>query len=112
MRPGTNKSLKSNIQKRHEVARTIRQMYGGGGGGWHKASVSDCLPLVAPIGFSPLLILTLGGGGLRQGFTRCCHQQHDDARQIAVGCFGVRLVASPSRRHLQRGLKAKGPNET
>ena len=42
----------------------------GGGGGWHKASVSDCLPLAAPIGLSPLLFLTLcgpergcGGGG-------------------------------------------------
>ena len=46
-----------------------------GGGGWHKASVSDCLPLAAPIGLSPLLILTLcgservlvvcgGGGGI------------------------------------------------
>ena len=31
------------------------------GGVWHKASVSDCLPLVAPIGLSPLLILTLCG---------------------------------------------------
>ena len=34
---------------------------GGGGGGWHKASVFDCLPLAAPIGLSPLLILTLCG---------------------------------------------------
>ena len=34
---------------------------GGGGGAWHKASVSDCLPLAAPIGLSPLLILTLCG---------------------------------------------------
>ena len=33
----------------------------GGGGGWHKASVSDCLPLAAPIGLSPLLSLTLCG---------------------------------------------------
>ena len=33
----------------------------GGGGGWHKALVSDCLPLAAPIGLSPLLILTLCG---------------------------------------------------
>ena len=33
----------------------------GGGGGWHKASVSDCLPLAVPIGLSPLLILTLCG---------------------------------------------------
>ena len=32
-----------------------------GGGGWHKALVSDCLPLAAPIGPSPLLILTLCG---------------------------------------------------
>ena len=44
---------------------------GGGGGGWHKASVSDCLPLAAPIGLSPLLSDPLwartcfgwGGGG-------------------------------------------------
>ena len=34
---------------------------GGGGGDWHKASVSDCLPLAAPIGLSPLHILTLCG---------------------------------------------------
>ena len=33
----------------------------GWGGGWHKASVSDCLPLEAPIGLSPLVILTLRG---------------------------------------------------
>ena len=32
-----------------------------GGGNWHKASVSDCLPLAAPVGLSPLLILTLCG---------------------------------------------------
>ena len=35
----------------------------GGGGEWHKASVSDCLPLAAPIGLSPLLILTFCGPG-------------------------------------------------
>ena len=33
----------------------------GGGGVGHKASVSGCLPLAAPIGLSPLLILTLCG---------------------------------------------------
>ena len=38
----------------------------GGGGGWgagvwDKASVSDWLPLAAPVGLSPLLILTLCG---------------------------------------------------
>ena len=38
-----------------------RAVHKGGGGGWHKASVSDCLPLGAPIGLSPLLILTLCG---------------------------------------------------
>ena len=32
-----------------------------GGGGWHKASVSGCLPLAVPIGLSPLLIPTLCG---------------------------------------------------
>ena len=30
-------------------------------GGWHKASVSGCMPLAVPIGLSPLLILTLCG---------------------------------------------------
>ena len=34
---------------------------GRGGGGWHKASGSDCLPLAAPIGLSPPPILTLCG---------------------------------------------------
>ena len=33
----------------------------GAGGGRHKASVLGCLPLAAPIGLSPLLILTLCG---------------------------------------------------
>ena len=53
-------------------------------GGWHKASVSDCLPLAAPIGLSPLHIpnpcgserVLVGGGGgaspaLRQPRTAC-----------------------------------------
>ena len=34
---------------------------GFGGGIWHKASVFGCLPLAAPDGLSPLLILTLCG---------------------------------------------------
>ena len=33
----------------------------GGGGCWHKASVFGCVPLAAPIGLSPLHILTLCG---------------------------------------------------
>ena len=32
-----------------------------GGGGWHEAFASGCLPLGAPIGLSPLLLLTLCG---------------------------------------------------
>ena len=32
-----------------------------GGGGWHKASVFGCLPVAAPMGLAPLLILTLCG---------------------------------------------------
>ena len=32
-----------------------------GTGGWHKASVPDCLPVAAPIGLSPPHILTLRG---------------------------------------------------
>ena len=39
---------------------TNRDVFGGGRG-WHKAWVSVCLHLVAPIGLSPLLILTLCG---------------------------------------------------
>ena len=39
----------------------VRGGGGGSGGGWYKASVSDCLPLAAPIGLSPLHILTLCG---------------------------------------------------
>ena len=50
---------------------------GRGEGVWHKASAFGCLPLAAPIGLSPLLVLTLcgpervlvvrwgGGGGTR-----------------------------------------------
>ena len=45
------------LQKRHQ-----NLMLGGWGGrGWHKVSVLGCLPLAAPIGLSPVLILTLCG---------------------------------------------------
>ena len=40
---------------------TIVALGWGWGWGWHKASVLGCLPLAAPIGLSPLLILTLCG---------------------------------------------------
>ena len=48
--------LSGTLQSAHN-----RMGMGGLGGGWHKASVSDCLPLAAPIGPSPRLILTLCG---------------------------------------------------
>ena len=67
-------SIQSEAPKRHtsslshlagsdlgERPAAARKSARGGGGGWHKASVSDCLPLAAPIGLSPLLILTLCG---------------------------------------------------
>ena len=47
----------------------VRGLWGegvGAGGVWHKAWASGCWPLAAPIGLSPLLILTLcgaAGGG-------------------------------------------------
>ena len=46
---------------RHPVPATgvLRRRIGGGV--WHKASAFGCLPLAAPIGLSPLLILTLCG---------------------------------------------------
>ena len=44
-----------------DLVRGRGHLWGGGGGGWHKASVFSCLPLAAPIGLSPLLILTLCG---------------------------------------------------
>ena len=54
---GAGNDGKGNHSKHAEVGWKRR----AGGGGWHKASVSDCLPLAAPIGLSPLLILTLCG---------------------------------------------------
>ena len=55
-----------------------------GGGGWHKASVSDCLPLAAPIGLSPLCIpilcVVFGGGSapLRAILPRQADGRQDD----------------------------------
>ena len=48
----------------HHTTNQCRGVWGPGGGGgrvWHKASVFGCVPLVAPIGLSALLILTLCG---------------------------------------------------
>ena len=43
------------------VPLSMRPRSRGGGGGWHQAMELVCLPLAAPIGLSPLLILTLCG---------------------------------------------------
>ena len=53
----------------------------GGGGGWHKASVSDCLPLAAPIGLSPLLT----GGGGQEACTRFQSKQHLQTNNTSHG---------------------------
>ena len=74
-----------------------------GGGGWHKASVSDCLPVVAPIGLSPLPMPTLcgpervlvvsteplfdySGGRLsrRRAVARAVHQVHPDVHSESM----------------------------
>ena len=80
----------------------------GGGGGWHKASVSDCLPLAAPIGLTtahsdPLWVRTCFGcvngapgwlvlfdysGGRpsqRRAVARAVDQGHPDAHIITRG---------------------------
>ena len=47
---------------KYQSAQWFHDSGGGRGGGcWHKASVLRCVPLAAPIGLSPLLILTLCG---------------------------------------------------
>ena len=61
-------------------------------GVWHKASVSDCLPLAAPIGLSPLLILTLCGS---ERALVVSTEPLDDVfclTTLGVGCPGDRLL--------------------
>ena len=47
------------VQDDRQCDKQASPMSLGWRGGWHKALVSDCLPLAAPIGLSQLLILTL-----------------------------------------------------
>ena len=77
-----------------------------GGGGWHKASVSDCLPLAAPIGLSPLLILTLCGS---ERVLVVSTEPLDDFSCLttpAVGCPGDGLLPVP----LTRGIQMHTPS--
>ena len=75
----------------------------GGGGGWHKALVLGCLPLAAPIGLSPLLILTLCGP---ERVLVVSTEPPDDLSWLTtpgVGCPGDRLLPVPGR-WLRAGL--------
>ena len=86
-----------------------------GGGGGAQASVSDCLPLPAPIGLSPLLILTLCGP---ERVLVVSTEPPDDLSCLTtpgVGCPGDWLLPVPLTRciqmHTQGGggaLKAEG----
>ena len=74
-----------------------------GGGGWHKASVSDGLPLAAPIGLSPLLILTLCGS---ERVLVVSTEPPDDLSCLTtpeVGCAGDGLLPVPLTRCIQIG---------
>ena len=76
---------------------------GGGGGGWHKASVSDCLSLAAPIGLSPVLILTLCGP---ERVLVVSMEPPDDLSCLTtpgVGCPGDGLLPVPLTRCIQGG---------
>ena len=81
---------------------SIQPIWGGGGGGvWHKASVSDCLPLAAPIGLSPLLILTLCGS---ERVLVVSMEPPDDLSYLTtpgVGCPGDGLLPRPLTRCIQ-----------
>ena len=76
---------------------------GGRGGAVisHKASVSDCLPLAAPIGLSPLLILTLCGS---ERVLVVSTEPLDDLSCLTtpgVGCPGDGLWPVPLTRRIQ-----------
>ena len=81
---------------------------GGGGGAWHKASVSDCLPLAAPIGLSPLLILTLCGP---ERVLVVSTEPPDDLSCLTtpgVGRPGDRLLPGPLTRCIQMHTPSVG----
>ena len=72
-----------------------------GAGVWHKASVSDCLPLAAPIGLSPLLLLTLCGS--ERVLVVSTEPLHDLSclTTPGVGCPGDGLSPVPLTRCIQ-----------
>ena len=87
----------------------MREARGEGGGGWHKASVSDCLPLAVPIGLSPLLILTLCGP---ERVLVVSTEPPDDLSCLTtpgVGCPGDGAVARAVDRGGGEGAVGAGP---
>ena len=108
-----------------------------GGGGWHKASVSDCLPLAAPIGLSPLCIpilcVVFGGGsaplrailprqaagGRAQTFSDelrlminkgvVLRPSGEDALHCIAGGVAVRLAGPPALLRLLKGGACGAP---
>ena len=78
-----------------------QQSVGGGRGGWHEAMVLVCLPLAAPIGLSPLLILTLCGP---ERVLVVSTEPPDDLSCLTtpgVGCPGDGLLPVPLTRCMQ-----------
>ena len=74
---------------------------GGGGGSWHEAMVWVRLPLAAPSGLSPLLILTLCGS---ERVLVVSTEPPDDLSCLAtpgVGCPGDGLLPVPVTRCIQ-----------
>ena len=73
----------------------------GRGGRWNKASVSGCLPLLAPIGLSPLHILTLCGS---ERVLVVSTEPLDDLSCLTTpgaGCPGDGLLPVPLTRCIQ-----------
>ena len=69
------------------------------GGVWHKASLLSCLPLAAPIGLLPLLILTLCGP---ERVLAVSTEPPDDLFDYSrVGCPADRLLPVPLTRCIQ-----------
>ena len=123
--------LKSSWHRRRQgkILAVILKHWKGrkGRGGWHKASVSICLPLAAPIGLSPRLILTLcgservlvvsteppddlsclttpgvGGGGYGYGYAEAL-QPLTLAVLTTTGLVGAVLHGSPSAARQETG---------
>ena len=64
----------------------------GEGGGWHKASVLGCLPLAAPMGLWPVLILTLCGSERVLVVSREPLDDLSCLTTLGVGCPGDGLL--------------------